>query len=614
MPSSSQSRTLSALATFAIVILVVGCLYWAKPVLVPTALAVLLTFLLSPVATWLQRRGLPRALAVASTVSMAALVIAAIGWLFTSQLLLLADKLPTYKGNVTRRIAELRRHSEGSLFEKVGDFLEDVETALTSPAPGDGDRRPTPIPVTPLSDPLDASAYFASAAPFLAPVGSFGLTFVLVIFMLVRREDLRNRVLRLIGQGRMVATTKALDEAGHRLSRYLLAQFCLNVGFGVVVATGLSIVGLPHALLWGMLAGLLRYIPILGPWLAAILPVSLSLLISDGWLQPLAIVAIFAAFELTSNLIVEPLVYGQSIGVSPAVLMLAIAFWTWLWGPLGMVLAAPLTVCLAVLGKYVPQFKFFDVLLGDTPVLTPEIHFYQRLVARDLDEALEIARHESHALPWERLCDRLLIPVLINAKRDLEVGELTHDDLRFIVRAIRDLAEELSNLPRAAVSVDAAESDEEQGHARLTILACAAADDADHVALELFARTATSQAQHVDIVSAELLASEIVSAIQRERPAVVLIVALPPSGLARTKLLCKRLRSRGAETKIVVGRWGESGSGDSGDSKTRSSEAIHHELLALGADYIGTSLEQSLSQLTELAQFLRPAERMNVRL
>jgi predicted PurR-regulated permease PerM len=598
---------LSALATFALVILVVGCLYWAKPVLVPTALAILLTFLLSPVATWLQRRGLPRVLAVAMTVSLAALVIAAIGWLFMSQVLHLADQLPSYKGNVTRRIAELRQHSEGSPFEKVGDFLEDVEAALTAPAPGDGESEPRPIPVTTLTDAFDPSAYFVSAAPLLAPVGSAGLMLVLVIFMLARREDLRNRVLRLIGQGRMVATTKALDEAGQRLSRYLLAQFCLNVGFGVVVATGLSIIGLPHALLWGILAGLLRYIPILGPWLAAILPVSLSLLISESWLQPLTIVAIFAVFEFTSNLIVEPLVYGQSIGVSPAVLMLAIAFWTWLWGPLGMVLAAPLTVCLAVLGKYVPQFRFFDVLLGDTPVLSPEAHFYQRLVARDLDEALEIARNQSQTLAWERLCDQLFIPALVSAKRDFDSGELTHDDVRFIVRAIREMADELSDVP--LTSLTAGEGDEDRTSGKLTILACAAADDADRVALELFARAANSPAQHVEIVSAELLAAEIVSAIHERRPAIVLIAALPPTGLARTKLLCKRLRSKETRAKIAIGRWGESLNGHTASTKNRGGEANHQELIALGADYVGTSLEQSLAQLTEVSQFLRPAER-----
>jgi len=304
---------------------------------------------------------------------------------------------------------------------------------------------------------------------------------------------------------------------------------------------------------------------------------------------------LFAVFELLSNLVIEPLVYGQSIGVSPALLMLAIAFWTWLWGPMGLVLAAPLTVCLAVLGKYVPQFQFFDVLLGDAPVLTAEVHFYQRLVARDLDEALEIVRQQLQSLSFEQVCDRVLVPALVNSRRDLNQGELTHDDARFVVRAIQEIAQELAE-SRGETRDEASETDEAAAQSKLTILACAAADEIDRVALELFIPLLDAQVARLGVVSGELLVSEIVAAVSDRQPAVVLLAALPPSGLARTRLLCKRLRSRHADLKIIVGRWGES----SGDGIS------HEELLTLGADYVGTSMEQSLSQMNQLTQFLRP--------
>lgn len=596
--ASAYARMLPALVTFVLVILVIFCLYWAKPVLIPTALALLFTFLLSPVVIWLQRRGLPRVPAVILTVLAAATIIGGIGWLFASQVVNLAEQLPIYKGNITQRIAQLREQGKGSLFAEVNDFFEDVVTAATAPLEGElPSVQAPPVEVVTTNPVLHPGAYLTSAVPLLAPIGSAGLTIVLVIFMLLKREDLRNRMLSLIGHGRMALTTKALDDAGHRISRYLFAQFCLNLGFGVVIATGLYFLSVPHALLWGVLAGLLRYIPVLGPWLAAILPVSLSLLTSEGWLTPIAVVLLFATFEVLSNLIIEPLVYGQSIGVSQAGLIVAIAFWTWLWGPLGLVLAAPLTVCLVVLGKYVPQLKFFDILLGDTPVLTADINFYQRLLAHDLDEAADIVRLQLKTLNPEQVCDRILIPALVYTKQDFGADDLSNDDAQFIIRGTREIFDELTeSLDPSAAAATVVSGASQPARGQVKILACAAADEGDQVAMEMFVRLVSEQGFHVESVSAKLLVSEVVASVEPSRTAVVLIAAVWPGGLARARLLCKRLRHQHPGLRIVVGRWG----GKETDHANRDA------LLASGADYVDISLEQTSLQILQLAQAVRP--------
>jgi hypothetical protein len=394
----------------------------------------------------------------------------------------------------------------------------------------------------------------------------------------------------------MAVTTKALDDAGQRISRYLLAQFCLNVGFGVVIGIGLYFIGVPHALLWGFLASVLRYIPYVGPWIAAIFPVTLSLLISPGWVQPILVVLLFVTFELISNLIVEPLVYGQSIGVSQAALIVAIAFWTWLWGPMGLVLAAPLTVCLVVLGKYVPQLKFFDILLGDEPPLSAEMNFYQRLLARDPDEASDIVREQLQTLSLGEVFDRVLIPAMILAKRDEASDRLASEEAEYIVHVTKEIVDEQDVPEVTDESLSAEDTARQEQRPKLRILGCPASDDADEAALVMLGRLLDSKLAELDVVNTLPLVSEIVAKVEAERPSIVCIATLPPGGLARTRLLCKRLRSSRPGLKIVVGRWGLRSGADSN----------REQFLAVGADYFGTTLEETVTQLVQLSQLLRP--------
>ncbi|HMC10994.1 MAG TPA: AI-2E family transporter, partial [Pirellulaceae bacterium] len=371
--SLAWQRMAPTLATFVLLVLAIACLHWARPVLIPIAVATLLTFMLGPAVSLLQRRGLPRTPAVLIVVTAASIILMAALWLVGSQVFQLLAELPAYQDNVAKRVAEVREKGSGTLLRNVQRFVHEVTAAATGPPQTpqtpqaiEADQAVT-VRVVERAAASSIGAWIHSLQPVAEPILTSGLVIVLLVYLLIFREDLRSRIVALVGRGHLTLTTKALDDAGRRISRYLLAQFGLNAAFGVVIGVGLLVIGVPHAPLWGFAGFLLRYIPYLGAWIACSLPIGMSLLVSDGWVQPLSVVGLFIVVEFIANLIVEPWLYGQSIGVSQAAWMIAIIFWTWLWGAVGLMLATPLTMCLVILGKYVPGLKFFDVLLGDEP-------------------------------------------------------------------------------------------------------------------------------------------------------------------------------------------------------------------------------------------------------
>ena len=427
-------------------VLIIASLYWAQAVLIPIAVSILLTFLLTPVADSLERLGLGRVFSVILIVILAFSFLAAVGWIVTLQLTSVANELPTYTQNMKRKIADIRGAGKGGALEKVQKTAEEVkkelekkdEAAKVQPKPREvvvqGEQSSTFWPL-----PLDI-------APVFERLASGGLAIVLVIFMLVQREDLRNRLIRLIGYGHLTLTTKALEEAGQRISRYLLMQSIINTSFGIAVGVALYFIGLPYALLWGFLAAMLRFIPYVGPWAATIMPGALSLIVFEGWMWPALVVAVFLVLELVNNMILEPLLYGESAGVSEVGLLIAIAFWTWLWGPVGLILATPLTVCVVVLSKYVPRLDFINVLMSDESVMKSHISYYQRLLAGDQDEAAEIVEEHLENHPFEETCDEVMVPTLNYAKRDRALGRLAENDEQFIFQATREILEALNGL------------------------------------------------------------------------------------------------------------------------------------------------------------------------
>ncbi|HVF33804.1 MAG TPA: AI-2E family transporter [Candidatus Saccharimonadia bacterium] len=652
-----MSRSLPMLLGLAIVL---GFLYWARVVLIPVALAILLTFLLAPAVSWLQRRGLGRAIAVVLVTFIALGAAVAVTWSVTRQIKSLVDTYPRYEPNINAKIATLRARGREGLVDKVQVVAERIASQLDQapvveqPLPK-GSERPQPVKIVEEEGPFGLSDIWSVAGPMLEPLANAGLVLVLMIFMLINREDLRDRVIALVGQVQLAETTRAFDDAGERISRYLLMQLLVNAGFGVAVMLGLLLIGVPYAPLWGFFAALLRYIPYLGPWLAALLPIALSLLISRDWSTALMVVALFGVLELITNMAVEPVMYGRGIGVSQAALLVSVAFWTWFWGPVGLVLASPLTVCLVVLGKHVPHLRFFETMLGDRPALEPPIRYYQRLLARDQDEAAELAEDQATRLSLAEVYDGILMPALAMARADLRAGKLDEAGQDFVVRATRQIAEELGARARAAdvrqgvaddkreakeakaeAKADAKEARAEakaeakeakaeaiaeasgearqpaaetrvvraapavpevaaepaQAAARVKLLAFPARDATDDAALTMLRELLDPLRYEWQVASTDHLASDLVGLIGREAPALVCIASVPPGGLAQAKYLCMRARAAHRATPIVVGRFSLLAEGI---EKNRT------QLTAAGAERVGVTLAETAEQLAQLS-------------
>lgn len=582
--------------------LVLTFLYLAKVVVIPVALAILLTFLLAPLVDLLQRRGLPRIPAVVLVTVLALAAVVGAGYAVTQQIGSLLDSYPRYEQNINAKIDNLRTRGRDGLIDKMQIVAQRITRQLqrpgATPAPVEEAEviRAQPVRIID-EDPFRLSQLWTVAGPLLSPLANFGLVLVLLIFMLIKREDLRDRVISLIGQAQLADTTRALEDAGERISRYLLMQLLINVGYGTAVMLGLWAIGVPYAPLWGFFAALLRYIPYLGPWLAAMLPIAMSLLIARDWSTALLVIGLFGVLELITNMLVEPVLYGRGIGVSQAALLVAVAFWTWLWGPVGLVLASPLTVCLVVLGKYVPALKFLDTLLGDRPALSPPYRFYQRLLAKDEDEAAEFAEEQLEGGSLVQVYDEVIVPTLALARHDLRNAKLDAVAHQELAVASRDIVEGLGRQARIGDKdgerVDDGDDGAEVPTSGLTrLLAVPARDSSDEVAVAMLQELVDPKRYAWSAASAASMASDVVALVEREAPAILCIASVPPGGLAHTKYLCKRVRARFPQLRIIVGRYSLL---PEGIAKNRE------QLSAAGADHVSTTLAETLAQLQQLS-------------
>jgi predicted PurR-regulated permease PerM len=604
---TSWQRSINVLTVTVVSVVAITVLYWAQSIFIPVALAAFLTFLLSPVVTWLRQRGLGRTPAVIMTVCLAAFALGTAGWLVTTQISSLLRELPKYSENVKDKVKSLKKVATSS--NQVTKLIVDLNQELglqrksKSDAASDDlaendtqDRtaRPTAVVIE-----APTPAWLSRISSFLAPLmeylGELALSIILVIFMLQKREELRNRLIRLMGRGRIATATKFVDEAGQRISRFLLAQAMVNVTFGVVLAVGLLLIGVKYALLWGFLAAMLRYLPYIGAYLAAVFPISVGLAMFDGWGTVLMVAGLFVILELIVANFVEPWLYGQSMGVSEIALLVAAAFWAVLWGPIGLVLSSPLTVCLVMLGRYVPQLEFLAVLLGDEPALDPSVSFYQRLLARDQDEAEDLILEHLKTGSADQVYDEMLIPTLKAAKLSSGRGDISEADEENVFRSIREIVEDLGD--REVTGDDAGkESGEDeaigQGDRRgpVRILGCPAHDEADHAALEMLENLLDPARWSLELVTPDTLTAELLEMVAEKNPALVCIAAIPPGGLAHTRYLCKRLRARFPELRILVCRWGPQASMTSSPG----------QLDQAGADLITTTLLEARQQLASL--------------
>src|SRR5215467_914842 len=378
------------------VILLLAALHAAQTVLMPVAFAILLAFLLAPLVKGLQRRGIRTFAAVIMVAVLAFSALGTLGWVIGVQLGSVAAELPGYRSNIIKKITDLRGVKKGTALEKVQQMAEDVAGAIRMPNEKGAANRPVPVTV-------ESQALIPGLPTLVEVLTVSGFVIVLVIFMLLRQEELRHRLVQVVGHRRLAVTTKALDEAGQRVSRYLIRQGIVNATFGGAVTVGLLIIGVPYAILWGVLGANLRFIPYLGGWMAVLAPTLVSLAVFPGWIQSIFVVGWMIVLELTMYMALEPWFYGQGAGISEVALLIALAFWTWLWGPIGLILGTPLTICVAVLGKYIPGLRPLALLIGESPPPRPVPVFYQRLVGRDEPEAGRTAREFLAAHSREQL-------------------------------------------------------------------------------------------------------------------------------------------------------------------------------------------------------------------
>src|SRR5262247_379423 len=593
-PFDAQSllRHLRPYLMGATVLPVIAALYWGQGVLIPVALASLFTFLLSPIVSGLERLGLGRlqagrAIAVAVVVSLVFSALGATTWVIAQQVLALGSELPRYRGNLTHKITEVRWAGRHGGLAQVQSMAKQVMGELQKEETPKGESKPVPVVVK-----SDASGIWRLPR-LLEFLGSAAFLLVLVVFMLIEQHEIRNRFIRLIGHGRLASATRALDEAAARISRYLVAQTIVNAAYGAALGLGLFFIGLPYAVMWGFLAFALRFIPYLGPLLAAFGPVALSLAVFDDWQRPLITVGLFLTVELITYMALEPLMYGHSTGVSQVALLVALAFWTWLWGPIGLAVGTPLTVCLVVLGKHVPALGFLHVMMTDEPALPVDVSYYQRLLARDPTEGADILDGYLADHSLEEAYDEILVRALSRAKHDRDAQRLSDEEVHAIYLAARETVEKLS--VRRQEAADAGEPvDPQPVDEAPFVLGCSAGDEGDDVALLMFGQLLSPTDCTLEMVPANALSGEIVSLVGERKPAVVVIAEVPPEGLAKARHLCKRLRARFADLKIIVGRWGDP-----------DADGDRASLLEAGAEAVASTFRQSRDQLQERLPLVR---------
>lgn len=571
MARNAESTKPSWMLTTASIAVIIAALYLAKGLLVPLTLALLLSFLLSPICDWLERRRIGRIPAVILTAVLGFTVLGLVIWTAGAQMTHLAPKIPEYRRNLEAKLSSVSQYA-GNMLSKITRAAEGVAqtSAPSGPASDPIGSDASPFTVRVLSSPVSPLQVFGGLFGTLVEVlGTTGIVIVLVVFFLVQREDLRDRFIRLVGKGRVTLTTQMLGDAAARVSRYLSMLFIINATFGICVGTGLYFIGVPNAVLWGIVATTLRFIPYIGPWIAAVMPIGLSLAISPGWLAPILTVALFVVLELLSNNVMEPWLYGKNTGVSPVAVLVAAVFWMWLWGPVGLLLATPLTVCVLVLGKNIPQLSFLDILLGTEQVFEPKDRIFQRLLAGDQEQAAELFEELFQHKPAVVVYDSVLIPALALAETHWQLGELNEGKHTFIMQSLKEMIQDVAERQREAQSQISTANTNQADDGTIgtlavpisapTILCLPARSEADEIAALMVAQVLGTIGRDVQAVPVTSLNGDLAELVNRQTADVICISATPPAAVMHARHLCKHLRARLPAVKLIVGLWGAQG-------------------------------------------------------
>lgn len=566
MKGRGVEAALQRIYTVLVIAAVLCAIAIAKDICIPLALAALVTFVLAPLVTRLEQV-VGRITSVMSVLCLLTALTGVAGWILSQQLVDFATRLPEYHAGVQRKVAAFQE-ATGGQYTRLSRSIEAIRMDLPGAAgvppvvTSQTSKNPPPVTVTVIDrDAGVGGAVSSVAAPILNTFALTGLVLLLTVFMLLYREDVRGRILRLAGQGRISLATTAMAETRTRVFRYLVMQLCVNLGFGLAVAIGLYAIGIPNPPLWGALAAVLRFIPYVGPWIAACLPILLALAVADGWGPVLMTIGLFAVLELVTNNIMEPWLYGASTGVSSLALILAAVFWGWIWGPIGLILATPLTVCLVVMGRHVPRLNFLSVLLSDEEPLLPHEECYHRLLRSDLTEANALVERFLKTGSLTRLYDEVLIPVLISAEADYGIDDLDRERRNALHQGIRDLLDDralhLGSLAPPVIPADEVRQGKDTPEPPRRVLCLPVRATRDELAAIMLAQALRERGCDAHERPSTGTASDLVAAVTQERPDAVCISVVAPSAIVHARNLCMKLHAQMPELPIVVGFWGQ---------------------------------------------------------
>lgn len=573
---AQQYSRFSGFITLATFVLVVGILKLAEEVFIPIALTVMLSFLLTPFVVRLTHWGLPKAVAILLAVTVAFSVMAGVTWIVVTQTMQLIEKLPDYEENIRQKITKLKSPHGPQATARMETMVKSLQEEIATD-PADVEKRvkpngtvehPLQVEVkSPRVSPIETASTFLG--PVLAPLGTAGIVIVFVIAMLFQREDLRDRFINVISAGKLNLATQALDDAAQRVNRYLSMQLVVNASYGIPIGLGLYFIGIPSAVLWGLLSTLLRFIPFLGPWIAAAFPVALALAVDPGWSMIIYTLSIYLVMEIVSNNVVEPWLYGASTGISNLALMIAAVFWTWLWGVPGLFLSTPITVCIMVLGKYLTGLQFLSVLLGSEPVLEPSAKFYQRMLSMDPDEMRSIAVKYVEERSLEEFYNDVFIPALLMSEEDRHSGSLAEVRQKFIFEATRELIDELerrsdakqsdtpgeeSDIKATKSPVSARDLDDSRFIAPV-VFGMPGRDDADEVVALMLQHLLRVRGIETEVMPATSHTEDFVRWIKQNDVRVAFISALPPAALIGARQILRRIKENCPNTRLVLGVW-----------------------------------------------------------
>lgn len=577
--ATPQPRVVTTALTLLALALVIAGLYFGATILVPLALAVLLGFLLDPLVTRLRRWRWPRVLAVTAVMMCTVGVLGAASVFVGSQLLQIGKDLPTYQTTIQAKLRTLRQKVTGRdlldvsrVIAVVENELDATRRALEQPA-ARGREKPMRVQVEP-APPSPVRTLGTLIGPVLEPAANAGIVLVLTIFILLGRHDLRDRVLRLVG-GELPRMTDAMGEAAERVSRYLAMQLLVNVGYGIPLAVGLALIGVPGAALWGLLAAALRFVPYIGPVIAAVFPLTMAFAVDPGWSMLLMTLGLVITLELIVNNLAEPWLYGASTGLAPVAVLVSAVFWTVLWGPIGLLLATPLTVCLVVMGRHLPHLQFLDVLFGAQPVFDPPTRLYQRLLAGEHDEAIELALRALKRCTLAEFYEQTALPALRLAATDRSLVSVEHRQR--VTTGMTAVLEALHDAVPPPVA-----------RGGPTIWCVGARWQTDLLAAEMMAHLLACEGIAARALPASMLTPERLSPQALSGLRVVCLSSFSARPLAPARALCRRLQTLAPDARIVLAWWNAPGD----LLKPGIAEPI-------GADAVAHSLPEALLLLSE---------------